>query len=117
MFPPLAAAPTFRIFLAVLTVGLISLRFLLPTWWQRRGVRWSAAVATLGIGVGCAMWVGGPRVGSYPTSYWGVVVPWGLLALFTPAVLTLPVVSVAFYSASCLSRMPRPKFLQAGAAM
>jgi uncharacterized protein len=117
MFPPLAAEQTLRIFLIVLTVGLVSLRFLLPAWWQNLAVRWGAALAACGIGVGYAMWVGGPRVGSYATSYWGVVVVWGLLTLVTPAVLTLPVVAVAWKAAGRDALLPRRKVLQAGAAM
>ncbi len=117
MFPPLAAEETLKIFMTVLTIGLISLRFLLPAWWRVRAVRWGAAVGTCAVGFGFAMWVGGPRMGSYPTSYWGVVITWGLLTLLTPAVLTLPVVAVAWKAASRTTRLPRRKVLQAGVAM
>ena len=117
MFPPLAADQSLRIFLIVLTVGLVSLRFLIPAWWRNLAVRWGAALAACGIGVGFAMWVEGPRVGWYATSYWGVVLAWGLLTLVTPAVFTLPVAAVAWKAASRDKLVPRRKILQAGVAM
>ncbi len=117
MFPPLAADTTLHIFLVLLTVGIVSLRLLIPAWWRIAPVRWGAAAAACAIGVGFAMWVGGPKIGAYGVSYWGVVLAWGLMTLLAPAVLTLPVVAVAWKAASRDRQLPRRKVLQAGVAM
>jgi predicted MPP superfamily phosphohydrolase len=107
MFPPLNAPTTLRIFLVLLLVAVVSLRLIVPAWWRVRGVRWGASGAALAIGVGFAMWVGGPEMGSYATSYWGVVVAWGLLTLLAPAVLTLPVAGAAWHVARAVTREPQ----------
>jgi predicted MPP superfamily phosphohydrolase len=96
MFPPLPAVPTVQLFLVVLAVALVSLRRLLPQWWRLAAVRWGAALASLAIGAGFVMWVGGPEIGSYAVSYWGVVVAWGLLTLLAPVALSLPIAGVAW---------------------
>jgi predicted MPP superfamily phosphohydrolase len=122
MFPPLNAPTTLYIFLFVLLVAVLSLRLLLPAWWRVRPVRWGAAGAAVLAGVGFAMWVGGPEIGSYATSYWGVVLAWGLLTLLAPAVLTLPVAGVAWHVARVVTpekpdRFTRRNVLQASCAL
>jgi predicted MPP superfamily phosphohydrolase len=46
------------------------------------------------------MWVGGPEIGSYAVSYWGVVVAWGLLTLLAPVALSLPIAGVVWKAGS-----------------
>ena len=117
MFPPLSAPASLRIFLIVLLVGLVTLRFLIPAWWRLRAVRWAAAAVMLAMGTGFAMWVGGPMIGSYPISYWGVVLAWGLLTLLTPVVLTLPIAAAAHKLASSDRAVPRRQVLKGGVVM
>jgi uncharacterized protein len=91
MLPPLPAAWSAVIVVAVMVIGWLELRFLLPSWWRARSARRFACLSWIPLSLGLLTWTVGDVIDRLFLSHFGAVLTWAALVPIAFAVLSLPI--------------------------